>query len=79
VLSHYEINKALGEGKDKTKITNIVPPQYHRFLSLFLEAEANKLPPHCPYDHRIPLKEEFTLPFGPIYSLSRTELEALRK
>jgi hypothetical protein len=41
--------------------------------------EANKLPPHCPYDHHIPLKDRFTLPFGPIYSLSRTELEALRK
>jgi hypothetical protein len=41
--------------------------------------EANKLPRHCPYDHHIPLKDGFTPPFGPIYSLSRTELEALRK
>jgi hypothetical protein len=41
--------------------------------------EANKLPPYCPYDHHILLKDRFTLPFGPIYSLSRTELEALRK
>jgi hypothetical protein len=41
--------------------------------------EANKLPPHRPYNHRIPLNDGFTLPFGPIYSLSRTELEALRK
>jgi hypothetical protein len=46
---------------------------------LFSEAEANKLPPHRPYDHRIPLKEGFTPPFGPIYSLLRTELEALKK
>jgi hypothetical protein len=69
----------LDEGKDKTKITNIVPPEYHKFLPLFSEAEANKLPPHHPYDHHIPLKEGFTPPFGPIYSLSRTELEALQK
>jgi hypothetical protein len=41
--------------------------------------EAHKLPPHHPYDHHIPLKDGFTPPFGPIYSLSRTELEALRK
>jgi hypothetical protein len=41
--------------------------------------EANKLPLHHPYDYCIPVKEGFTLPFGPIYSLSRTELEALRK
>jgi hypothetical protein len=78
-MSLYKINKALDEGKDKTKITDIVPPEYHKFLPLFYEAEANKLPPHCPYDHRIPLKEGFPPPFGPIYSLSRTELEALRK
>jgi hypothetical protein len=56
-----------------------VPVEYHKFLPLFSEAEANKLPPHHPYDHRIPLKEGFTPPFGPIYSLSRTELEALKK
>jgi hypothetical protein len=69
----------LDEGKNKTKITNIVPPEYHKFLPLFSKVEANKLPPHHPYDHHIPLKEGFTPPFGPIYSLSRTALEALRK
>jgi hypothetical protein len=41
--------------------------------------EANKLLPYHPYDHHIPLKDGFIPPFGPIYSLSRTELEALRK
>jgi hypothetical protein len=78
-ISLYEINKALDEGKDQNKITDIIPPEYHKFLPLFSETEANKLPPHRPYDHRIPLKDGFTPPFGPIYSLSRTELEALRK
>jgi hypothetical protein len=69
----------LDEGKDKTKITDIVPPEYHKFLPLFSEVEANKLPPHRPYDHHIALKEGFIPLFGPIYSLSRTELEALWK
>jgi hypothetical protein len=78
-MSLYKINKALDEQKDQTKITDIIPPEYHRFLPLFSEVEANKLPPHWPYNHHIPLKEGFTLPFGPIYSLSRTQLEALRK
>jgi hypothetical protein len=40
--------------------------------------EANKLLPYYLYDHHIPLKEGFIPPFGCIYSLSRTELEALR-
>jgi hypothetical protein len=78
-ISIYEINKALDKGKDKTKITDIVYPEYHKFLPLFSEAEANKLLPHHLYNHRIPLKAGFTPPFGPIYSLSRTELEVLWK
>jgi hypothetical protein len=61
------------------QISETVPAEYHKFLPLFSEAEANKLPPHRPYDHRIPLKEGFTPPLGPIYSLSRTDLEALKK
>jgi hypothetical protein len=69
----------LGEGKNKTKITNIVLPEYHKSLPVFAEVEPNQLPPHHRYDHHIPLKEGFTPPFGTIYSLSRTELEALRK
>jgi hypothetical protein len=69
----------LDEGKDKPKFTNIVPPKYHKFLPLFSEAEANKLPPYCLYNYCIPLKEGFILPFGSITSLSRTELEDLRK
>jgi hypothetical protein len=42
----YKINKALDEGKDKTKITDIVPPEYHKFLPLFSKADANKLLPY---------------------------------
>jgi hypothetical protein len=56
-----------------------VPAEYYKFLLLFSEAEANTLPPCHPYDHRIPLKEGFTPPFRPIYSMSQTELEALKK
>jgi hypothetical protein len=79
VISLYEIHKALNEEGNNPEITNIVPLEYHRFLPLFSEAEANKLPPHHPYNHHIPLKEDFTPPFGPIYPLSQMELEALRK
>jgi predicted aspartyl protease len=78
-ISLYEIHKALDEGRNDPEITDIIPPEYHKCLALFSELEANKLPPHRPYDHRIPLKEDFTPPFGPIYPLSRMELEALRK
>jgi hypothetical protein len=79
-LSLYDINKAL-EDKDaeEFKLADIVPKEYHQFLPLFRKANADKLPPHRPHDHKIELKEGFTPPFGPLYSLSRHELEALKE
>src|SRR6266699_6563960 len=56
-----------------------IPPEYQEFGNLFYEADANKLPPHRPGDHRIPMREGTAPSFGPLYSLSRQELEALRK
>lgn len=34
-----------------------LPKEYHEFLSVFSRQEADKLPPHCSYDHKIQLKE----------------------
>jgi len=91
VMSLYDINKALemptpnpqdaeqAEPPDYKRLKSLIPPEYHSFLSLFCESIANKLPPHRPYDHRIPLKEGFELPFGLLYSLARHELEACKK
>lgn len=61
------------------KIEELVPDEYHHFLPLLRKAVAEVLPPHRSYDHRIPLKEGFEHPFGPLYSLSRKELEALQE
>jgi len=68
------LEEPTGEETLKTQ----VPAEYHEFLPLFREAPANELPPYRTYDHRIPLKEGFTPPFGPLYSMSRPELEALK-
>jgi len=78
----HEINTALGtEEKTKKKLVleNYIPKEYHNFLPLFSEALAKKLPPHRSYDHKIPLREGFTPPFGCLYSLSKTELETLKE
>ena len=56
-----------------------VPKEYYNFLLLFKKALAKGLLPYGLYDYKIPLKEGFTPPFRPIYSLSRTELEVLQK
>jgi len=60
-------------------LTKLIPEEYHEFLPLFSEVEASALPPHRPHDHKIPLKEGFVSPLGPLYSLSRPELVALKE
>ena len=53
--------------------------EYHEFLPLFKKTIAEVLPPHHSYNHKIPLKEGFTPLFGPLYSLSKPELQALHQ
>jgi len=80
-LSLYKINRALKPKKEVKQhdLADYVPKEYHEFLPLFSEAVAKALPPHQPCDHKIPLREGFTSPFGPLYSLSITELQALKE
>ena len=54
-----------------------VPAQYHSYLDVFSKQSADKLPPHRPFDHHIPIEEGKTPPWGPIYSLSEKGLEVL--
>jgi hypothetical protein len=56
-----------------------ISSEYHEYADLFSEQEALKLPPHRPYDHKIPLEKDATPPFGTIYPMSLTELETLHK
>jgi len=79
-----EINQVLGVDEQAKKLKELdlkdyVPVEYHEFLPLFSETLAKNLPPHRPYDYKIPLQEGFTPPFGPLYSMSRTELQTLKE
>jgi predicted aspartyl protease len=56
------------------------PQEYAEYDDLFQEKVGkDALPEHKPWDHRIPLKEGENPTFGPLYSLSAKEEEALRK
>jgi hypothetical protein len=79
-LSLNEINTALQEPKnDDSIIRAIIPPEYHHYLKMFKKLNANKLPPHCLCDHKIPLVDGFQPPFGVLYSLSHPELKELKR
>ena len=58
---------------------NLLPPEFRDFSDVFSPKEANKLPPHRPYDHDIKLIDGKVPPFGPLYSMSRTELQTLKE
>jgi hypothetical protein len=78
-LSLYEINTALAKEDDKKPdIHTIVPPEYYDYLKIFEKANTDKLPPHHPSDHTIPLIDGFKPLFGPLYLLSHPELEELK-
>jgi hypothetical protein len=76
----YEVNKALGiKDLQEKPFKEVIQKENHEFLLLFSKVITETLPPHRLYDHKIILQERFTPPFGPIYTLSRNELEVLKK
>lgn len=56
----------------------ICPLEYHDLISVFDRTESKTLPPHRTHDHKIQLKDGAIPPSGPLYGMSRDELEVLR-
>lgn len=69
----------MGEDYDIVSCRERLPREYYEFLDVFSKKEADKLPPHHAYDHKIQLKEGAEPPFGPLYDMSRGELLVLRE
>ena len=75
----YTLNLVMAPSEEPARDAPCVPPEYAEFAEVFSKEEADQLPPHRPYDHSIPLEKGTTPPFGPIYSLSPKEVDALRE
>jgi len=56
-----------------------IPDDYHDFADVFSKSQASTLPPHRPYDLSIELDEGAEPPIGRMYSLSETEITAVRE
>ena len=54
-----------------------IPPDYHEFTNIFSKTRASTPALHRPYDLKIELEQGTSPPFGPIYSLSQSELKYL--
>ena len=60
--------------------TQLVPPEFHKWMDVFSEQEAAKLPEHRPQvDHHIDLEPGKQPPFGKLYQMSPNELSELQK
>ncbi|KAI0995914.1 Transposon Ty3-I Gag-Pol polyprotein [Podosphaera aphanis] len=77
-VSIKDIEEALKE-KPRIDPAEKLPKIYHSFLPVFSRDEADKLPPHRPSDHKIHLKPGSEPPWGPLYGMSREELDVLKK
>jgi len=78
--SLYDINKTI-EAKDHKErpLKEMVRKQYHEFLPLFNKVLADRLPSHrLGIDHEALLKDGETVTWGSLYSMSKTELVALK-
>jgi hypothetical protein len=79
-----DINKAL-RTKTKTDPRTKLPTQFHEFLDVFSQEQANRLPPvrGKGVDHGIQLEKQDgkdpKVPWGPLYNMSRDELLVLYK
>lgn len=81
VTTIEDIDKILtrdGPPSTEPEILNQLPKELQDFADVFSPKKADRLPPHRPYDHEIRLLPGKDLPFGPLYSMSRDELQALR-
>ena len=78
-VSLRDIEQALKPKKCVDPAT-VLPPQYHEFLDIFSKDDTDKLSPlHPGVDHKIEMEPGTQAFFGPLYSMSREELEVLKK
>ena len=66
------------EEQDCILVLDVVS-EYHKYLEVFSEELANRLPPLRKWDHEITLQEGAKIPNGVTYQMTMEEEEALRK
>jgi len=79
LLKEDVLDNATGTDNDEMMGNkDIIKKYYSNLTKVFEKEEADKLPPHRPYDITIDLIPNSQLYFGPIYSLTVVEIETLK-
>jgi hypothetical protein len=83
ILHHYDaigIGYVASVNPDLAEVdpTTIVLEKFQQYIKVLGKELADKLPDHKPYDHAIDVKDSEQLPWGPMYPLNETQLQALQ-
>jgi hypothetical protein len=74
-----ELAQKKEEKKTKRTLEELIPEEYHEYLSVFSEEEASRFPERTSWDHAINLKEGFKPKSAHIYPMSPGEEAELKK
>ena len=83
--SLYEINQVLEEvriaddPKNAQLLKEQLPARYEKYADVFSKREAESLPEHRLYNHKIVLKEPLPNLYSLLYKSNLEELEAIKK
>ena len=78
-MENYAVHmNSLCYDKKDDNVYDALPPKYHDFVDIFQAAEKQSLPERGPHDHAIDLEPGQQPPFGKLYLMLPTELNALR-
>src|SRR5260370_38990992 len=69
-MSNIIPDKSFPDPEAVNKIKAKVPAKYHGYINLFIDREAETLPPHCDQDIKIKLKEG-KVPASPILFMKK--------
>ena len=75
-IGKITISTQIAQGTKPQETT--LPDWCKDFEDVFSEKTHDQLPPHCPYDHVIDLKTDFTPKIAKVYSLNPQEMETCK-
>jgi hypothetical protein len=82
VISHsieFTVKYEEPDKQEKKPIEELVPPAYHKYLKVFSEQAADRLPERKAWDHKIDLKTGFIPKSSKIYPLNPEEEKLTRE
>jgi len=71
------VSTTLAKGKERK--TMDIPPKFHKYVKVFSDKEAQRLPKHQPWDHKIDLQPGLQMRKTLVYRLTPPEMTALKE